>query len=681
MAVTGISRPQVAVPTQPTDVAAPKPAVDPSAPAAAGWGPRAGGPTPAAPSRLAGLEQKVEGKAVALVLDNASKSHDVGTSFGLGVAQGNVKLSEEIGLKNTDAHQTLVDGDRRRADYEKRSPDAVWVKTSALAGASAGFPLGAGASVGLSGNLAVTSIAAQHVGQASDVAGAVAAQGKSLVLPLDADGLQGLNPAPGTEWMFRGQASVSAGIGEGTGTSATVGAGTVTAQVNANVGLSAQANATFTKNVKVLDDHQVYVQVGQVTAESAGLSLGATAGVSLNAAGTVSDVVGGGQVGSQVGKLADQAGNQVENKTRVTAAASGSLAAGQKVMGAAVLDLNTVAGREAYNHILRSTPQEAASFIAQQGLGVRYDETSRARNSSASLQFGSTNLLSTSTVRNTTQGLVQDAGNTTQLSQVDYNRSVSGLLPRLALGEERNVSVRGGAVTKGGVTQNAIAVTLAVKDPKVTDTEVAQFGRFAAAMGQSVSGLPQVAAGGNVGEGGYQVQVALTDAQVKKLGAWDDDSMRLAFASAQREISGNAALPAWYSQPQAFTRFKNQYTMANGGSGHGPSQASISAEYRKQFGTDLQQDIASESAITDIAKQIDGARGKPAGDWGKVLEAVGQQASPDVRAAMLALRKLAGAEVVDLSLTAQGKTVAAQPETTAPSTLSDLVGPLLAPPA
>jgi hypothetical protein len=238
--------------------------------------------------------------------------------------------------------------------------------------------------------------------------------------------------------------------------------------------------------------------------------------------------------------------------------------------------------------------------------------------------------------------------------------------------------VRAGSITKDGTTQQAIAVSLAVKDPKLTGDELLQLQRFGAAMGAPLDGLPPPQ--DNLGKGEYQVSVALTGDDVAQLRQRSEDDMRLAFATAHSEVSGGATLPPWHSDKANFDWFKGRFNEQNMGGDPNARQAA-EKDYKAQYGRDLAKDIDSQQAIDAIVKQVGAARGKPVGEWGKVLESLGKAPSVDVRASTLALKRLATADVVNLSVTVAGKTVTAQPQVAAPPTIADLTGPLLNPPS
>jgi hypothetical protein len=249
------------------------------------------------------------------------------------------------------------------------------------------------------------------------------------------------------------------------------------------------------------------------------------------------------------------------------------------------------------------------------------------------------------------------------------------------MGEERTVQVRAGALTKAGTTQQAVAVSLGVKDRKLTQAELAQAERFAKAMGMPFEGLPALGAGETADNSQFQVTVALTDEHIGKLRGWDDDGVKLAFASAHKEIDGSAQLPLWYDQPAAFEWYENEFSTGNQVHGDPQRKEQVARDYKDKYGRNLEDDIDSRKAIDRIVKQLGASKGRPVEDWGKLLESVGKQSSSDVRAAVLALRRLSGAEVVSMSLSAKGVTAAAKPEASAPKTIGEVVGPLLSPPA
>lgn len=635
--------------------------------------------TPAAPVKPQGpldgldvskLVGSARGKLVKLALEQAAAEHGVGTSFGAGLINGNVRLAERVALKDTKVFQQLVQPDRRRLEATAQNPNLVWAQTRAIVGASAsvGLPLGIGGSLGFSGNVEVSATAAHDVKGARDIDDAVAQQLKTMVVPFDAEALQALDATPGTEWMFRGTVGGSVGVGVSAGTTGGVGVDGLGFTASASAGISAGHSEQYVKNVKVLGDNKVYVQVAKDDTNSLSASAGAHLGLTVDAPGT-----GNGLLDKGVDKLE----GEVEKRVALNASAWATVAAGDKTMGAAVLDLSNPAHREAYDVILRSTPQAAAEYILRNRLGPEYTETRTGTNSGINVSFGGESVLAVGTARGTTEGVIEDAGGTTLLKETTYDRNVGGFLPRLFVGEERTVSVRAGSVLRGDQRERGVAVTLNVKDRNLKAPEAQQLGRFAQAVGAPLEGLP-TPKDGELGEARYDVQLALTDDNIEQLRKWQQADIVTAFAAAQKEIEGGAKLPPWYTKPEIFEHYRSELNMPRNGDDGRPDPR---AEYRDRFGRELDADVDSAAAAQLIAKRVLEARGRPPEQWGKVLEAVGKQTSTDVRAAMLAMRKLSGAHVTQLQATVDGRTYAAKPMAAAPPSLATTVGTIMGPPA
>jgi hypothetical protein len=639
----GGNRPGGIGPSIPTTPAAPTVPATPATPA-----------TPTTPTGFTGGSSRLDqwkGKALDLAVEELASSHNVSTSFGAGLVQGNVKLSEEIALSGTRTFDCLVGADRRRSEHAASHPDAVWASTSATVGASASFPLGVGAAFGFGGSVEATTLLVHDVSGTRDAAAAVKESLKSLKLPHDTESLQKLNAAPGSEFMLRGIVSQNAGIG----TSVTLGTGVATASAGASVGGS--SSQAFTKQLKVLENDTVYFQLTQTDAQSAGINVGVTAGTNLPGA----------------------VGNVVDRALRFRVAGEGHAGSSDKVMGAVVLDLKTPQGAAALDYLMKASPAEGAAYIQQNHLGATYTGTSTNVGASLDVRFGSVNLLASSTTRNTSNGVIEEPGGTTLLSTADYGRDVGGVLPRLFMGEERSVSVKAGELTKGGVTQRAVGVSLTVKDTELKGNELEQYRRFGEAMGAPLVGLP-AAAGHDLGKAKFTVQVAITNDDIARLSQWQTADVALAFASAQKDIEGGA-LPPWFANPQEFEQFRRQYNAPPSGRNDVASvRARLSREYERQTGRDLSDDLSTAKAVELIGKKLDQVRGKPVEEWGGVLEAIGKQSSADVRAAVLAMNRMAGAQLVNLTLEGRGFNAIATPQATTPRALQDVVGEVMAPP-
>lgn len=662
---------------KPAATQAPAPAAVPApapAPAPQGWAPK-----------LAG---KVKDAARGAVLDQASKERELSaarstTFHGVGLS-ATAKVTEKLLLKSDDP---LVAGDPRRKAAAD-SGAAVWTRFSAEAASSASFGKvvtpHASASFGFAAGAEVTALVAADKSQGVEgLLGAVQDQGETLALTLDPDRLLADGHRPGTELMIRGHAAENASVTTGASL-----AGVVTA--NLGVTVSGSHSDEYTKNLKVLEDGKVFAQVAKVDSSAEGVSAGLTAGLALpgtNAAGAL------------VAKGLDKVERKVEDRVRLTASVGASAAQTDSLKVGGVFDLKTPQGRDAYAYLmksnpleLRANPKQAETTLRNMGMGVAYAESTRTGGTAANLQVGETTLLGLSTSRRGTEGVLlekKDAAGAvekTLLSEQEYSRNVSGALPRLMLGEERSLTIRAGSVTQGGVETKAALASLSLKDPKVTEGEQRQLAAFASQMGMT---LPPAGKAG--GPGTLAVQVALTDANLQKLQQRSADEIKSAFTFAKGSLEGSPA-PWENATPAAVNRnyryapqksVKEEFLEARKGwedvatfGDQDNQKATLVRDYKATTGRDLQRDVESYDAMNRIGDELAKVRGKPVGEWGPALSAIGSQSSGDVRTALVALNRLADASLVSLSVDANGSTVNAT-VAPPPKTPAEIVGPIL----
>ncbi len=586
-----------------------------------------------------------------MVVDETAKEHKLKATVSVGGLSVTGGVSEEVALTGSNSYKNLVLPDRRRSEFAQAHPDDRWVKMRAMVGAQANVPV-LGVALGFNSSVEVSSISAQRAPLKDAAVDSV----KSLVVPLRADAFKQLNAPPGTEWIFRGDAGVTIGVGSEAN-------GGLNKFSTPGVGVNVGYQQVWTKNVKSLGDNKVFFMLGKHEIPSVGGALG----TSIKAL----------DIADSENKLATRAGDTIERKVEITALASASVSWPHRHIGGAVLDLNKETDRAHYDYLMRSKPLDAEAYLKANNLGGTYVGDGRAITTGFKARFGETTLLSTSTLRTKENGELVKDGAHSQLGEAAYNRIVEGTLPRFLKGEERNVSVRAGALTRDGVSEHALAVRLSVTDPAITSEELAQHTRFAKAMEMDAGALPDAASAKNFGKGDYAVEVAATEAQLAGLGTRSSDEIRLAFAAAQRDIEGDTQLPPWYSQKESFASFKQQLAMAV--KPHSDSTSSVLREYREKFGgRDLKRDIASGNAVDHVIEQGAKAKGKPVHEWGRVLEAVGMQSSNDVRAGLLALHRLSGAQVTELSINVGG--VRATTSSGVPNkSLLDLVGDIMLP--
>lgn len=673
------STPQVSPSAIEPETRAPAPAESAEVQAPQGWAPKLVGQAKVA-VRDAAINEASKERALVSVGGATALSNGVGLSY-------DAKITEKVMLKTSDP---FVAGDTRRKAAAD-SGDVVWTRFSASgnAGANVGHAVAANvsASFGFSVGAEVTAIVAADKSLSTrNLVGTVKEQGETLAVALDPDRLLADKHAPGTELMIRGRASSSASVGAGAGLTG-IGVASV------GVSVSASHSDEFTKNVKVLEDGKVYAQVAKVNSNAQGISAGLNAGVDLPTA-TV-----GGALGS---KALDKVAGKLEDRVRLTANVGASSGQVDTLKLGGVFDLKTQQGRDAFAFLMKSNPLElqenpkqAETTLRNMGMGVAYTEATRTGGVSANIQVGTTNLLNFASSRRTTEGVLlekKDASGSviekSQLSEQEYSRNVTGLLPRLMIGEERTLAIRAGSVSKDGVETKAALATLSIKDPKVTEAEQKEMAAFATQMGMT---LPP--AGQTGGKGTFVVQVALTDANLQKLQERSADDIRTAFTFAKGTIEGSpapwtnnnlaAVNPHYRHAPQKMVKeeFRDgSYALqqqATIGDPNGDKSATL-RDYKATTGRDLQSDVESQDAMNRIAEEVVKVRGKPVTEWGPALSAIGTQNSRDVRTALVALNRLADASLVSLSVDANGSTMNATPSA-APRSVGDLVGPILTP--
>lgn len=661
---TGGSSHPIPVVEQPAPPPVPVAPTNPPPPRRAKEGPDSleGSPTPQPPAKPPQPNQPTQPAPTA----KPPKTIDIG--LGLSV-NGRAEFSEAIALRNTKTFDSMVKPDRRRLEYATKNPDATWAQTKALVGggatASVTLPLGPvslGFSGGVDGQVEISSITAHHVKGAKDLPGAVADQAKSMVAPFNSEWLLKSKQAPGSEWMFRGTVNKHAGAGVGVGTS--VGGPLVAVGASAGIGVNYNKADIYTKNVKVLEDGKVFVQIAKDDITTKGLQAGARVGVDVNIPRT------GGLVANAVAGKVESA---IENKLSASVTGYVNRTAGEKAMGAAVLDLKTAEGRATYDKLMKMSPDKAAKYIHDHDLGPKYKEQSQATGMGFNATFFGNDVISMNRVTGTTKGVVtQVDGSKTKLQESQYAKHLGGFLPRLFVGEERDVKISGGQVVRpDGSRSQAVAMNMAVKDPRFSAQENTEMQKWAKLMGTSLKDMP----GGKLGEVRYDVQLSLSDDDVKRLSKLTPEQVYAAYGQALADMDGTKP-PTWAKRPDKFEGLVAQAREAqlNRDIGYDPRRDYID-------GRDFDKDATSFQAAQEVAKQIAKNRGKPVNEWGKFLSAVGSQGSTDVRAIMLTLHRLAQADLTGLSVRSGKKTFTAPPAGPVANTLAAEVGKIMGPPA
>lgn len=579
------------------------------------------------------------------------RGRDVGDArIGLSV-EANAELNTRVALKGTDAFRDLVASDRRRLEHVQQHAKVTWAQTrlalSASAGASVQLPSGA-ASVGFSvkrgSELELTSITAHEVQGIRDVKRAVAVQAKSMVVPVTAESLRAAQLAPGSEWMLRGEVSTTIGLNAQVGEKVDEGFG-------AEAGVNARRSVTdfYTKNIKVLGDDQVFVQISKQDSRALRASVSAEAGMHFGDFGD---------------PATDWLRRETEQRLSATTSAWATRKAGTHSLGSAVLDLSTRAGRAAYDRLLRLPPDQAAQYIRENGLGHQLRERSRAAESGAKIELFDELLLSLKTLRSTTRGVtVTSSGERTHLHQASHRREVEGLLPKWIGGQERTVGIFSGEVRRGGQRAQGVGISLEVDEKSLSRDENDELQRFGQLMGAPIQGMPH----GALGRVEHRTHVSLTDDGVARLGRVTGEQLRAVYGHVLGELQGKAP-PMWATDRRRFERVLAEYRRQN-----------VSERARMKYleGRNLKADIESYEAANAIARELEVYRGKPAAEWGPLLSAIGSQGATDVRAAMVVLHRMAGAELTKMEVQDGGQRYRSEVARLAPVTMAEVVGSIM----
>ncbi|MBX7113614.1 MAG: hypothetical protein K1X64_04705 [Myxococcaceae bacterium] len=626
-------------------------------------------------------------KVLNLAFDEAGKEHGFDKSISFGLARGTLKLTEQVGVRDTKGYDALVAPDRRRREYAETHPNSLWVKTTAMVGASGAIPLGTRATFGLGGSVEVSALMVHDKpAGVKDGTEDVKLQIKGMAVPVTAEGLQSLKPAPGSEFFFRGMLNenLSASIGR----SQSVGGPHVTASVAYGAGVSGSNSDIYTKNVKVLEDGKVYVRIGKSDQKAASVSVGAQGRVHIvDSDDTLLTDFLPSLEGrkAELAKKSEELGQktlvkEIEKRLQVDVSRQRSITMTDQALGAVVLDLNRPEDVAAYDFLLKASPSDAVEFLKNTGRGVRAETSTQDRARSRGIRFGRFNMLSVSSHKTSGTGTVEQKGKKTTMAQAGFSKSVEGILPRFFLDEERQVEIRAGELIHDGEpAERAVAISLAVSDPRFTAFEVDEAARFARAMDTDLA-LPAMQKGTNLGKTKTELQAVLTTSHIERLLQRSPEDIRLANAAAHMEINGQKSLGPAFENPERFAYFRRRYlTPETGRQDEATLRVNASIQYAQEFpGRDLWEDIDADKTAQVMSEQITALRGMQVEDWAPMLQLLAERSSRDIRAALLALKRLAGAEITELSISSEKVKASATPQGKVPQTMDQFVESVLA---
>jgi hypothetical protein len=266
----------------------------------------------------------------------------------------------------------------------------------------------------------------------------------------------------------------------------------------------------------------------------------------------------------------------------------------------------------------------------------------------------------------------------TSFTQKQYTTSATGLLPRLATGEERKSLVSMVSVSKnGGPAQRAMLQSLQVTDAKVTDQDNREFAAFIEGMGVKID---QAATGTN-GKGSLSVQIALTDEAIAKLDAQGTADFTRSVEANIEQLEGrplpwndeskSKRNPAYrnekFKEPVSVkARFEEALQQEARVDAEAVTHDQVVRDYRNTTGRDFDKDVSTQKSLALLAQGMDKARGKPIDGRGPLLSALSKLNSSTMRATLVSLHSEVGAGLVGLEYSGNGLNVRAQPELAAP---------------
>ncbi len=583
-------------------------------------------------------------------------------------------LTEKIALKNDDP---LVTSNIDRMAAAKNGQ--TWTKVKVVG--DAGFTLlGVGADRGGK----VSAIVPTN----SKVSGKSLAhlpidQAKLLTLEFHPDGITKFKP--GSEFLIEGHKTNS--FGAVIGASVAVFAAQAGAEVGGEILWDRSA---YAKSVAVLSDNEVGVRIDKRT------RLGASMGTGFGAGYGVVD----NDRRQKVGDFRQEANHA--NVTSFHIGPSNSRTKSIAVSGK--FNMVSKNGRAAYSYMMDADPHKlgtdakaARAALEKFGMKVAYAEKTIESGADLSASVGKKDLINLGHTNRSSRGVLYEVVSEdgklideSRLTEKEYTRSATGLLPRWFNGEEREVAIRMGAISvNGGPEERAALMQLRVMDPEVTDGESKQYVNFAAQMGFKTEQKPN----GSKGKGELLIKLGMTHDMITKLDSLSKDEFAASVGQSLEGINGHPlpwndetickqSTAYWNEQFKAPVSVKARWAevindLANQET-NGLSDMKIKQQYESATGRNYYADMNTWRSIQLISNEFEKAKGKPLEKRASFLKTLSRLSAPELRATLLTMRSKAGAGIVALDYAGNGVTIHAQPEVKAPKTIRQIADEALA---
>ena len=580
------------------------------------------------------------------------------------------QLNTQVALLPTDELVTS-NPDRKEA----AGKGTTWMRVGAIGAGGAGL-----AGLGLDRGLKVSAV----VPTASKVTG------KSLV-QLGKDQLQLLtlefhpdkigNYPAGSEFLIEGYKMKSAALVPGAAVS--------TFGLNAGVegGVDGRTKETaYSKSVLVHGDNSVGIRIEKSDEKrssvgaGAGIGFGIIDGDGTNKAGDFSNEK------NHVNIFSAYVGKGKRDTKTVTVVANP--------------DMSTKAGKAGYSALMEidpnsiaASPEGARDALEKKGMKAAYfDRTKEKSGFGGHLTVGKHNLFTIGSNVRTSEGVLLEMmgdGRTIsekKMTEAEYSRTVTGLLPRWVKGEERDVSLVTVPLKVNGNTMRGLVMSLAVTDPEVTTGEQQQYSKFAEAMGTRGESGGKAKAG----KGTLSAQMLVTDAGFAKLDKLGSEGFKAAFTNMLEQTNGKlpwndasaskpvnraekyqdpVSIQERYARAVKATEMRSKSEVEGGGEQQ--YQATMT-EYYSSVGHSFYEDQGLQLSIGLLAKEFDATKGKSIDERGPFLTTLSRLSAPAVRAALALVRKEADGKVIEMNFESPNLKFAIEPEVAGPQRMGEV---------
>ncbi len=628
---------------------------------------------PATTTGRPGWQARLKEKAKDAALTVLSQDVNVLSAYGsvgnrnLASLRFHGNISEKLALKNDDP---LVTSNPDR--IEAANNGKTWTKVGAVADAGATL-LGFGYDRGVKVN---SVIATDSKVTGKSLKNLAVDQAKVMTLEFHPNEIT--KHPPGTEFNISEHKTPSFGVVFGPDISV------LGANAGAEVGAAViWDKSKYAKNVTVEKDHRLSVKLDK------GMELGASVGAGL--------ALGYGKLDRDrrpnIGDFRNEPNHA--NILSLHIGAGASMKKGIAVKGN--FDMETKEGQQAYAYLMEADPlklgndaEAARKAMKDFGVPVAFAQKTIGFHTDLSASAGKTNLINIGSSSRTTRGtLYEQRGNSTiidetKLTEKEYTRNRSGLLPRWANGEERETSIRMGQVSvNNGPEMRAALLSLKVIDPKVTAQDSQEVANFASSLGYKTT-----APTSTDGKGELAIKLGLTHDAVTQLDAMSKQEFKAAIGRGLELISGKP-LP-WNDETigQQSTAYWNeqfkpalsikarwqeaQHDLANLDT-NAMSEMKIRQQYESSTGRDYYQDMNTHASMEVISKKFEKSKGKSLDDRGGFLKELSTLSSRDMQAVIVALRQNTDAGIVGLEYSGNGVTLKADAEMAAPASVKQIV--------